>query len=71
MCLQGAYCTNSLKMIQSKLIKMLHLLILQYKQAERKGNKGMTVLRDYFVDTLYISFFLLQGFGGEGALRCK
>lgn len=44
MCLQGAYCNNSRKVIQSKLIKTLHLLILQYKEAGRRGNKDMMVL---------------------------
>lgn len=38
-CLQGTHCANSLKIIPSKLIKMLHLLTLQYKQAERRKKK--------------------------------
>lgn len=34
--LQGTHCPDSLKIIPSKLIKMLHLLIIQYKQAEEE-----------------------------------
>ena len=38
-CLQGTHCADSLKIIPSKPIKTLHLLILQYKQAERRKKK--------------------------------